>query len=257
MFILRKLFLLLIFGLSSVSYAGTIDPNISDQKYLDFGSKFYCVVKLCGTYEDDTMFCASGVIIEKHFILTAAHVVKGYKTCHIRIGEEKFIINNIIVHKDFETKFGIADIAIGYCEDGFDLEHFPPLYTEGKEKGKVASIAGWGLTGNFNTGTNKSDNRLRAGSNVVDGTDQDMLICSPSKYGSSDHTILEYMIGSGDSGGGLFIDGKLAGINSCVMAVGRSPMSKYGEESGHTRVYNFLEWINESKKKMDTSSERK
>lgn len=250
MFTIKKLALLVFLVLSSLSYGGTIDPNISDQKYVDFGSEFYCVVKLCGTYEDDTMFCASGVIIEKNFVLTAAHVVKDYKTCYVKIGEEKFLVDNIIVHKDFESKFGVADIAIGYCKNGFNLEHYPPLYTEGNEKGKVASIAGWGLTGNFNTGTNKSDNKLRAGSNIVDGTDEDMLICSPSKYGSSDHTVLEYMIGSGDSGGGLFIEGKLAGVNSCVMAVGRSPMSKYGEESGHTRIYNFLKWIEESKNRL-------
>jgi len=250
MLLFRKLFFLLLFISFSLSYGGTIDPNIPDQKYLDFGSEFYCVVKLCGTYEDNTIFCASGVIIEKNFVLTAAHVVKGYKTCYVKIGEKRFLLDTIIVHKDFESKFGVADIAIGYCKDGFDLEYYPPLYTEGKEKGKVASIAGWGLTGNFNTGTNRSDNKLRAGSNMIDGTDQDMLICSPSKYGREGHTVLEYMIGSGDSGGGLFIDGKLAGINSCVMAVGRSPMSRYGEESGHTRVYNFLEWIDESKAKM-------
>lgn len=246
----RKLFFFLFFIVNSLSYGGTIDPNIPDQKYLDFGSEFYCVVKLCGTYEDNTMFCASGVVIEKNFVLTAAHVVKGYKTCYVKIGEEKFPLKNIVIHKDFESKFGVADIAIGYCENGFGLEHYPPLYTEGKEEGKVASIAGWGLTGNFNTGANKSDNKLRAGSNIIDGTDQDMLICSPSKYGTDGHTALEYMIGSGDSGGGLFIEGKLAGINSCVMAVGRSPMSKYGEESGHTRVFNFLKWISESKTKL-------
>lgn len=250
MLLFRKLFFCLFFAAVSLSYGGTIDPNISDKKYIDFGSDFYCVVKLCGTYEDDTVFCASGVIIDKNFVLTAAHVVKGYKTCYVKIGEERFLLNSIIVHKDFETKFGVADIAIGYYENGFGLEYYPPLYTDGEEEGKLVSIAGWGLTGNFNTGTNKSDNKLRAGSNIVDGIDQDMLICSPSKYGAKDHTVLEYMIGSGDSGGGLFIDGKLAGINSCVMAVGRSPMSRYGEESGHTRVYNFLEWIKESKIKL-------
>ena len=77
-----------------------------------------------------------------------------------------------------------------------------------------------------------------------------MLLCSPSRYGAKDHTVLEYMIGSGDSGGGLFIEGKLAGINSCVMAVERSPMSKYGEESGHTRVSKFIDWIEKSKIKL-------
>ena len=250
MIVIKRLIIFLFLVLCSLSYGGTIDPNISDQKYLDFGSKFYCVVKLCGSYNDDSLFCASGVIIDKHFILTAAHVVQGYKTCYATIDDEKFILTDIIIHKDFNSQFGIGDIALGYCEDGFSLNNFPPLYTDNNETGKVASIAGWGLTGNFHTGIHKSDNKLRAGSNTVDGIDKDMLVCSPSRYGHKDHTILEYMIGSGDSGGGLFIDGKLAGINSCVIAVGRSPMSKYDEESGHTRISKFLGWIEESKQKM-------
>jgi hypothetical protein len=257
MFFIKQIFLGVFLGFFSLSHAGTIDPNIPDQKYLDFGSKFYCVVKLCGTYEDSSVFCASGVIIDKHFILTAAHVVKGYKTCYAKIGEKQFILADIIVHKNFGGEFGVADIAIGYCDDGFDLDKFPPLYNQDDETGKIVSIAGWGLTGNFNTGTHKSDNKLRAGSNTVDAIDKDILLCSPSMYGCDDHTPLEYMIGSGDSGGGLFINGKLAGINSCILAVGKSPSSKYGEESGHTRVSKFLGWINESKTKMVESSKRK
>ena len=255
--IFAKFIRYLLFLWSFGCYGGTIDPNIPDQKYLDFGSKFYCVVKLCGTYQDNSLFCASGVIIEKHFVLTAAHVVKGYKTCYVKINDTKYQLDNVIVHKDFESKFGVADIAICYYKKGFDLEYYPPLYTENKEVGKVASIAGWGLTGNFNKGVYLSDNKLRAGSNMVDGIDQDILICSPSQYGAKDHTLLEYMICSGDSGGGLFIDGKLAGINSCVLAVGKVPLSKYGDESGHTRVSKFLGWIDESKKKMDPTSTRK
>jgi hypothetical protein len=250
MIAIKKILILALFGLCSLSYGGTIDPNIPDQKYLDFGSKFYCVVKLCGTYEDNSLFCASGVIIEKHFILTAAHVVEGYKTCYAKIGDKQFKLKNIILHKNFGGEFGTGDIAIGYCEDGFSLENFPPLYDDDDEVGRISSIAGWGLTGNFNTGIYRSDNKLRAGSNIIDSIDKDMLICSPSKPTDKDHTLLEYMIGSGDSGGGLFIDGKLAGINSCVMAVGRSPMSKYDEQSGHTRVSNFLDWIKESKQKL-------
>ena len=75
--IFAKFIRYLLFLWSFGCYGGTIDPNIPDQKYLDFGSKFYCVVKLCGTYQDNSLFCASGVIIEKHFVLTAAHVVEG------------------------------------------------------------------------------------------------------------------------------------------------------------------------------------
>lgn len=243
--------ILIVLSIGLFSFGGTIDPNIQDKKYLDFGSKFYCVVKLCGTYENDQMFCASGVIIEENFLLTAAHVVKGYKTCYIKINDKKYDLDSIQIHEDFETEFGIADIAIAFKKDGFGLEFYPPIYTDNDEIGKISSICGWGLTGNFNTGVTLSDNKLRAGSNTIDYIDKDLLICSASKFGTKDHTPLEYLICSGDSGGGLFIDGKLAGINSCVMATKKSPSSKYGDESGHTRVSNFIKWINEYKERMN------
>lgn len=233
----------------STTYAGTIDPKIPDQKYIEFGKEFYCVVKLCGAYEDGTMFCASAVVIDEHHILTAAHVVKGYKTCFIIINDKKFILSKIIIHKDFDSEFGVADIALGYSEIDFGLEFYPPLYTDNDEIGKVASISGYGLTGTFNTGTVLSDNKKRAGSNRVDNIEKDLLICTPTRFGHKGHTVLEFLIGSGDSGGGLFIDGKLAGINSCVMSIDRPPMSKYDEESGHTRVSKFIDWINEHRTK--------
>jgi hypothetical protein len=226
--------------------AGTIDPNIPDSKYLEYRKKFDCVVKLCGSYQDGNVFCASAVVVSKRQILTAAHVVKCHKTCYVRIKEKKIVIKRIIAHKDFETEFGIADIATGFSEEDMEVNAYPELYTETDEKGKPCSMSGYGLTGNFNTGIYLSDNKKRAGSNRIDSFHKDLLICTPSKRTDKDYTVLEYMIGSGDSGGGLFIDGKLAGINSCVMAVGRSPMSKYGEESGHTRISKFIDWIKEN-----------
>jgi secreted trypsin-like serine protease len=51
------------------------------------------------------------------------------------------------------------------------------------------------------------------------------------------------MIAPGDSGGPLFIGRELAGINSFTMA-DRGPLnSREGEETGHTRVSLYLEWI--------------
>lgn len=231
---------------------GTIDPSIPDSKYIEFGKKFYCVQQLCGTYEDGTKFCASAVVIDNHHILTAAHVVKGYKSCYITIDGTKFELSKIIVHKDFESGgFGIADIALGYSTKDFNMEYYTEIYTDTDEIGKICSISGYGLTGTFNTGTNKFDGIKRGGSNKIDSIIKDLLICTPSKKTDKEHTALEFMIGSGDSGGGLFINGKLAGINSCIMVEGRSPSSKYGEESGFTRISKFVEWINANKTKVD------
>ena len=241
-------FLLFFYFHFFVSYAGTIDPSTPDSKYVEYGSKFHSVVKVCGSYEDGTLFCASASLIDDHNFLTAAHVVKGAVVCFVTVGEQSFPIKTIIINKGFDDSFGVADIAIGYSDKPFGLKSYPPLYENDDEVGKVCSIAGYGLTGTFLTGAHKSDNKRRAGSNTVDSTDKDILLCSPSKRHEKGYTSLEFMIGSGDSGGGLFIDGKLAGINSCVMSVGKSPKSKYNEESGHTRISKFIGWINENKK---------
>ena len=250
---MKNIIYLLCFAiLCSLSYGGTIDPSTPDSKYVEFGKKFYCTQQLCGIYKDNSKFCASAVVIDNHHILTAAHVVAGYKTCNITINNQKFELSKIIIHKDFESdKFGIADIALGYSTQDFNMEYYPEMYLETDEEGKVCSISGYGLTGTFNTGTNRFDGLKRAGSNKIDAIIKDLLICTPSKRSDKDYTSLEFIIGSGDSGGGLFINGKLAGINSCIMVEGKSPSSKYGEESGHTRISKFISWINEHKKKMD------
>jgi hypothetical protein len=231
-------------------FAGTIDPYTPDSKYIEYGTKFHNVVPICGVYKNNSEFCASAVIIDPHHILTAAHVVKNSKKCLVKIGETKYCIVEIIAHKDFDDKhFGLNDIAIGYCDRKMDMDFYPELYDQKDEVDKVCSISGFGLTGTFKTGAIISDNKRRAGSNIIDRVEKHLLICSPSP-GKYRRTELEFLICSGDSGGGLFIDGKLAGINSCVLANGTTPpKSDYATESGHTRISEHLDWIKQNLKK--------
>lgn len=248
--IARLLIFFLILNQGILSYSGTIDPNIPDKKYIEYGEKFTYVGKLCGVYEDEKMFCASAVAIGDHHILTAAHVVKNAKNCFFTINGRDFCVQNIVYHSDFDKdEFGRGDIAIGYIDENIGLNFYPELYDNGDEDGKLCSIAGYGITGNFIRGATKSDGKKRAGSNIIDYISSDLLICSPSRRGKS-HTSLEFLISSGDSGGGLFIDGKLAGINSCVMSDGSKPklLSTYETESGHTRISKYIQWIKDHKK---------
>lgn len=249
-----KLLIILLTAICSPALAGTIDPATPDSKYVEYGSKFDCVVKIGGTVvENDKslMFYASGVIVDDHHVLTAAHVVKDCKDCFVIIKDKKYTLSEVTMHKDFDKEFAIGDIALGYCPDKFNLDFYPPLYDADDEVGKVCSIAGYGMTGNFNTGAHQSDDKKRAGSNMIDRTFNDVIVCNPSRRHEKNYTELEFFIAGGDSGGGLFIDGKLAGINSCVMCSNRSPNSAYGEEACHTRVSKFIRWIRDNKRKMD------
>jgi len=246
---MKLILYMLIFCSICLSYGGTIDPLVPDNKYVKYAEDFHYIGKLCGTYKDGTKFCASAVAIDDHHILTAAHVVKNSDSCLVYLNNKEFCLTKVTIHKDFESKFGVADIAIGYSKEPFGLKFYPPLYSDTDEVGKKCSISGFGITGNFKTGAIISDNKKRAGSNIIDSIEEDMLICSPSSFKDPKRTSLEFMIASGDSGGGLFIGNKLAGINSCVMAIDKIPSSKYNEESGHTRVQKFIPWIEENKVK--------
>jgi hypothetical protein len=242
--------------IASSLFAGTTDPLTNDEKYVEYGKKFEYVLSICGLYEDNRLFCGSAVIIDQEWILTAAHVVKGAKHCGVHVKDSTVILmDEIILHKDFNGSFGLADIALCHLVEPLELDFYPPLYETDDEVGKICCISGYGLTGTFLEGQKISDGKKRAGSNIIDSISGDLLICTPNGTIQEGRTELEFMIASGDSGGGLFIDGKLAGINSCVMAEGKAPKSMYGDEAGHTRVSKYVGWIKEiiekRKKKID------
>lgn len=231
---------------TSFSYSGTIDPSVPDSRYVAYGNKFIHVVKIrgicsCKKIDREHEFHASAVIISPRWALTAAHVVSSADDMVIEIGEKKHKIDRVEIHTNFDKeKIGHNDIALCRSEEDFGMRFYPKLYERNDETGKVVVMCGYGITGNFSTGAIKSDALKRAGSNVAERTERDCLICN--NLGGR-KTELEFMIASGDSGGGLFIDGKLAGINSFVMSDDGNPNSDYGDESAHTRVSLYSDWI--------------
>ena len=228
------------------TYSGTIDPNVSDQLYVKYGESFDFICSISGQYKDKTFFAASAVIIDSHHIITAAHVIKGVESCFITIKDKTYPLSNLVYHEKYQDKiFGLYDIAIAYSKEDLGLSFYPPLYESSDEVGKICCISGYGLTGTFATGAVRHDSKRRAGSNKIDYIDKQLLMCTAShRKDKQGFTSLEFLIASGDSGGGLFIEGKLAGINSCVISANKDKiLSKYGCESGHTRISHYIDWI--------------
>lgn len=239
-----------------MAFAGTRDPNTPDEKYIEFGKKFYCVGKLIiHPHNEEGRYVGSCVIIDKHHALTSAHMSSGQKEdISLWIDDKTYRIDSMKICPVYHFDH-YADIALLYCEKGFHLDKFPSIYTDHDELGKQCTFAGYGFTGTFETGyIIKHESIRRAGSNQIGSVDQYRMYCSPSKRTDKTFTPLEFMISPKDSGGGCFIDGKLAGINCCIRneTMDIDPMAKYGDESGFVRVSKFVDWIERNKTKRLT-----
>lgn len=238
--------------------AGTIDPNTPDEKYIEYGKKHKCVVELHGIDKGSgKKFFASAVIIKPRVILTAAHILSEAvnEKSFILLDKEQINIVAAIYPSEYNREtFAVKDISVGVLASNANLDFYPELYDGDDEVGKVCSIAGMGITGNHRDGANTHDGQKRAGSNIVDETFKELLICSLNK---GKKTGLEFLIANGDSGGGLFIDKKLAGINSCVMADDKSLNSNYNDWSGHTRVSLHKPWIDKVSKILEELQEQR
>jgi len=241
----------LIFGGASI--AGTINPEVPDEKHIEYGTRFKSVARIiCFDGEPSVnLYSASCVIVSPTHILTAAHVVAN-STNWVVVQDDgsQRTLTAMTLHPLFSstdaTVKGRFDIAVGRADKEFSLDEFPKLYEKSDEKSRLSSTAGYGFKGTFASGQRDCDGKKRAGTNIIDYIEgDDMLVCSATRVNMTD---MEFLIASGDSGGGLFIDGSLAGINSCVMAIKRRPDSSWGDESGHTRISSHLDWI---KKEMN------
>lgn len=230
---------------ATTAYGGTRDPNVPDHKHLEYGAKFRCVARIICRKESKLQHIASCVIIAPRYVLTAAHAVGECDEFEIKLDTgESFPLAAMTAHPSFgEDALKTTDVAVGRSAREIPLDFYPPLYSKNDEAGKVVSIAGYGITGTFSTGATISDGHKRAGSNIVDAAADGKLVCSVSK---GKRTSLEFLIGPGDSGGGLFIGNELCGIHSSVVhGRGEANISRYGHESWHTRLSDadIREWI--------------
>jgi V8-like Glu-specific endopeptidase len=232
----------IIIGLGCVAAAaGTIDDAVPDARYVEYGRNFSTyTAKFRGQAKDGRTHVASAVLVAPRWAITAAHVAAGCTGVTLTYsGDRVCEIQRVIVHPEWKDEgLGRHDIALLEAAGDFGLEFYPPLSTGG-EVGKLASVAGYGATGPMSYGHTKVDGVLRAGTQRVDRIERNCLVCDITLRGSS----MEYGIAPGDSGGPLFVDGRLAGINSYTASPRSYTRSQYGEESGHTRVAVYREWI--------------
>jgi hypothetical protein len=98
--------------LIGTAFAGTIDPNTPDEKYIEYGKKYKCVLKLCTKTKDEKTAYASAVAIGPNWLLTAAHVLDDTHDPYVFVEEKKYKIDKFLIPKEFNVSFVYYDIAI-------------------------------------------------------------------------------------------------------------------------------------------------
>lgn len=232
---------LVVAAAATAAFAGTRDDGIPDSVYLEYGRGFAPYTPMLeATNADGKRQYATAVMIADRWALTAAHVVDGVADACLVSGTTRHAIEEIVIHRDWRDLVGRDDIALLKSRRPFGLSFYPPLATGQEKEGDTVSIAGYGVTGRLSTGYDASDERLRAGTNKIERFERSMLICHARRKSSP----LEFCIAPGDSGGPVFAGGRLVGINSITMRDGTGGLrSREGEETGHTRVSLYREWI--------------
>lgn len=223
--------------------AGTTDDAVPDARYIEYARAFAPYTsKFQGRDADGKFSEATATLLDPHWAITAAHVVHEVGGITLTSGTAERAVDRVVVHPDWSDEHhGWNDLALLHCDEPAGLGYYPSL-SDGEEKpGQVVSIVGYGLHGKLTQGHSMYDGKLRAGTQTIERFDRTVIICH-AKCGTS---TLEFCISPGDSGGPLFANGKLAGVNSFTMAAKGPLKSKAGEETAHTRVSLYREWINQ------------
>ena len=239
--------LLIFFALSSVvASGGTIEDTIPDSRYREYGSTFAAhTCPITGTEVAGNRVYASCVLIAPHWALTAAHVVSDMTTAQILADGRQHRIDRIYVHQEWRQDYGWHDIALVHTPEPFTPSRYPSLSDGTESLGSVVTAAGYGMSGRLSSGLQAGSDGLRAGTQRLHGYERAVWVLRIERGTSP----LPICIAPGDSGGGLWgrgADGKtrLIGINSAVSRYGgERPRHVTGEESCHTRVSLYRDWI--------------
>ena len=247
--------LALIAGLVTVvASAGTIEDGIPDARYRQYGETFAAYTcRLVGKNTAGQTQVGTCTVIAPHWAVTAAHVVADLTECSVWTKTGGHLADGMFPHREYTGGHGEHDIALVHVAKPFELPHYPALTDGSEQAGSVCTAVGYGVSGRLSSGFSTGDNEIRAGTQRLTQTEKCVWVCQINHTGSP----LPFCIAPGDSGGGLWAraaDGRtvLVGINSYTAKIGAPPVrSQVGEESGHTRVALYLDWIREVAGKLD------
>ncbi len=228
--------------IAATALAGHRDNDTPDELYIDAGRRWAAVTcEVSGEERRGLRAKGSGVAISQDWVLTAAHVISDApRDVRVRFADGTTVEASAVFQEPRfdKQRIGFHDIALVKLARSLSEREYPPLAEA--RMGSGVSVVGFGMFGKLDGGDLSYDGRLRAGNAIVRHTENTCVVC----FADRGCCRLLYCPASGDSGGPLFDDdGNLVGLHSYTARPAGRRRGNYGEESCHTNVWLYRDWI--------------